>query len=185
MNLRTASLATVLLAAAVSLLPASANAQRRGGWGWGGFGVGLAAGAIIGGALAAPYYSYGYAPGYSYGYGYATATRRVTATATHRVTATATHRLTATATPVAFMPMLRIGNTGGGTTVDESERSNSLAIFRARSDRLEEDRRRGTFTHVLAHSSPSSGTTVPLAQSVRLAYSAPRQSRAASAPRLA
>jgi hypothetical protein len=68
MNLRTASLATVLLAAAVSSLPASANAQWRGGWGWGGFGVGLAAGAIIGGALAAPYYSYGYAPGYSYGY---------------------------------------------------------------------------------------------------------------------
>jgi pimeloyl-ACP methyl ester carboxylesterase len=66
MNLRTASLATVLLAAAVSSLPASANAQWR-GWGWGGFGVGLAAGAIIGGALAAPYYSYGYAPGYSYG----------------------------------------------------------------------------------------------------------------------
>ena len=65
MNLRTASLATVLLAAAISLLPASANAQWRGGWGWGGFGVGLAAGAIIGGA---PYYSYGYAPGYSYGY---------------------------------------------------------------------------------------------------------------------
>jgi hypothetical protein len=68
MNLRTASLATVLLAAAVSSLPASANAQWRGGWGWGGFGVGLATGAIIGGALAAPYYSYGYAPGYSYGY---------------------------------------------------------------------------------------------------------------------
>jgi hypothetical protein len=42
------------------------------------------------------------------------------------------------------MPMLRIGDTGGGTTVDESERSESLAIFRARSDRLEEDRRRGT-----------------------------------------
>ena len=69
MNLRTASLATVLLAAtAVSSLPTSANAQWRGGWGWGGFGVGLATGAIIAGALAAPYYSYGYAPGYSYGY---------------------------------------------------------------------------------------------------------------------
>jgi hypothetical protein len=69
MNLRTASLATVLLAAtAVSSLPTSANAQWRGGWGWAGFGVGLATGAIIAGALAAPYYSYGYAPGYSYGY---------------------------------------------------------------------------------------------------------------------
>ena len=50
---------------------------HRGGWGgwggrgWGG-GAGLAAGAIIGGAIAAsrPYgYDYGYAPGYSYGYG--------------------------------------------------------------------------------------------------------------------
>jgi len=69
MNLRTASLATVLLAAtAVSSLPTSANAQWRGGWGWAGFGVGLATGAIIAGALAAPYYSYGYAPGYNYGY---------------------------------------------------------------------------------------------------------------------
>ena len=69
MNLRTASLATALLGAtAVASLPTSANAQWRGGWGLGGFGVGLAAGAIIGGALAAPYYSYGYAPGYSYGY---------------------------------------------------------------------------------------------------------------------
>ena len=54
MNLRTASLVTALLAAAVSSLPAPANAQWRGGWGWGGFGVGLATGAIIGGALAAP-----------------------------------------------------------------------------------------------------------------------------------
>jgi hypothetical protein len=39
---------------------------RWGGWGWG-FGGGLLAGAIIGGALAAPYYGY---PSYSYGYGY-------------------------------------------------------------------------------------------------------------------
>jgi len=39
----------------------------------GGFGVGLAAGALIGGALAAPYYGgyYGYGyPAYGYGYGY-------------------------------------------------------------------------------------------------------------------
>jgi hypothetical protein len=33
MNLRTASLVTALLAAAVSSLPAPANAQWRGGWG--------------------------------------------------------------------------------------------------------------------------------------------------------
>jgi len=47
----------------VAGLPSSAEA--RWGWGWGGFGVGLATGAIIGGALARPYYPY-----YGYGYGY-------------------------------------------------------------------------------------------------------------------
>ena len=54
---------TALLAATtlgVAALPSSAEA--RWGWGWGGFGVGLATGAIIGGALARPYYPY-------YGYG--------------------------------------------------------------------------------------------------------------------
>ena len=75
---------TALLAATtlgVAALPSSAEAR----WGWGGFGVGLATGAIIGGALARPYYPYygyygyygypayypgcypGYCPGY-YGY---------------------------------------------------------------------------------------------------------------------
>jgi BA14K-like protein len=39
-----------------------------GGWGWGGVGAGLAAGAIIGGVLAAPYY-YGGGPYYAYGGG--------------------------------------------------------------------------------------------------------------------
>jgi hypothetical protein len=40
------------------------------GWGWGGPAAGLAAGAIIGGAIAASQpYGYDYAPGY-YGYGY-------------------------------------------------------------------------------------------------------------------
>jgi len=54
----------------------------RGCWGWGGVGAGLAAGAIIGTAIAAnsyyggydygyPSYSYGYGyPSYGYGYGY-------------------------------------------------------------------------------------------------------------------
>jgi hypothetical protein len=41
---------------------------RGGGWGWGGVGAGLAAGAIIGGVLAAPYY-YGGGPYYAYGGG--------------------------------------------------------------------------------------------------------------------
>lgn len=34
------------------------------GWGWGGFGAGVAAGALVGAAVAAPYY---YGPGYYYG----------------------------------------------------------------------------------------------------------------------
>jgi BA14K-like protein len=49
---------------------------RRGGWGWGGAAAGLAAGAIIGGAIAAnsaPYYGYGYGPGYYPAPGYAVA----------------------------------------------------------------------------------------------------------------
>jgi hypothetical protein len=57
---------TALLAAATIgavALPSSAEARWGWGWGWGGFGVGLATGAIIGGALARPYYPY-------YGYGY-------------------------------------------------------------------------------------------------------------------
>jgi hypothetical protein len=45
----------------VAALPTSAEAR----WGWGGFGVSLATGAMIGGALARPYYPY-----YGYGYSY-------------------------------------------------------------------------------------------------------------------
>src|SRR6478672_2847336 len=72
----------VPLGASLSLRDASTSAmqtvQWRRGWGWGGLGVGLAAGVIIGGAIAASTYSYGYAPtspaygtypsAYSYGY---------------------------------------------------------------------------------------------------------------------
>jgi hypothetical protein len=40
-----------------------------GGWGWGGAAAGFAAGAIVGSALAAPYYGgYGYYPYGGYGY---------------------------------------------------------------------------------------------------------------------
>ena len=61
----TTLLATASLGiAAVPSIPSPAEAR----WGWGGFGVGLATGAIIGGALARPYYPY-YGYGYSY-YGY-------------------------------------------------------------------------------------------------------------------
>jgi hypothetical protein len=74
-KVRTTVLAASLIAAAVPALTTSADAAwgwrggwggwRGGGWGWGGFGLGLAAGAIIGGALASPYYGYyGYYPGY-------------------------------------------------------------------------------------------------------------------------
>jgi hypothetical protein len=43
-----------------------------GGWGWGGPALGFAAGALVGGALAAPYAGYGYYPYGGY-YGYAAA----------------------------------------------------------------------------------------------------------------
>jgi hypothetical protein len=44
---------------------------HHGGWGWGGVGLGLATGALVGAALAAPYYGYGYPYAYDYyDYGY-------------------------------------------------------------------------------------------------------------------
>jgi hypothetical protein len=63
-----APLATAASAAPIADAPAIKNAapatveavRWRGGWGWG-LGAGLAAGAIVGGALAAPYY---YGPEY-------------------------------------------------------------------------------------------------------------------------
>ena len=98
MKLRALALGTALLAASVPAVSSSAEAApwgfhgggwyggwggggHGGGWGWGGLGLGLAAGAIIGSALAAPYgyydaypyddyYGYGYAPAVTYGYGY-------------------------------------------------------------------------------------------------------------------
>jgi hypothetical protein len=58
------------LAAATVITPTEAHAR----WGWGGWGWGLggfAIGALIGAALARPYYAYGYGyPAYGYGYGY-------------------------------------------------------------------------------------------------------------------
>src|SRR5262245_20013319 len=109
MSLLNKTLAAALIAGGVSSFAGSANAvplgaslalrdaatpmvetvQWRRWGGWGGFGIGLAAGALIGGALASPYYggyggcygcgypayaysypaySYAYAPSYSYGY---------------------------------------------------------------------------------------------------------------------
>jgi hypothetical protein len=68
MKLRTATLAAALVTAAIPSLPTSAHAfgfHGGWGWGWGGVGVGLATGALIGTALAAPYYG-----GYAYDYGY-------------------------------------------------------------------------------------------------------------------
>jgi len=56
--------AAAVIAATTIALPTSADAQWRRGWGWGPFVGGLAAGAIIGGALARPYY---YPYGYPYG----------------------------------------------------------------------------------------------------------------------
>ncbi len=86
--LRSTALAAALAASSLPALPATAQASPWGwhGWGWGGFGIGLAAG-LIGTALAAPYWGYGYPaygfypaysyypayryyPAYGYGYGY-------------------------------------------------------------------------------------------------------------------
>jgi hypothetical protein len=64
--------ATALAIAAIAMTATSASAQRwhghHGGWGWGGPAAGFAAGALIGGALAArPYYGPDYyAGGYAY-----------------------------------------------------------------------------------------------------------------------
>ena len=95
MNLPSRILAVALVAAAPICLARAASAAPHGGWGgglawsgghgwggghggggghgwgWGGPAAGLAAGAIIGGAVAASRYGYNYdyAPGY-YGYGY-------------------------------------------------------------------------------------------------------------------
>jgi len=88
MKLRTTALAVALMAS-VSCLAGSAQAAPFGGWhggiggwhgggwhgdGWAGVGLGFAAGAIIGGALAAPYYDDYYVAGYDYPeYGYSDA----------------------------------------------------------------------------------------------------------------
>src|SRR5262245_59343164 len=57
------------LATATIAMPTDAHARQLRGWGWG---VGaFAIGALVGAALARPYYrSYYYYPGYSYGYAY-------------------------------------------------------------------------------------------------------------------
>jgi len=80
-KLRTVALTGALMTAAIPALTTSADAAWWGrggwgwghGWGWGGVGVGLAAGALVGAALARPYYGgyycYGYAPAYDGGYG--------------------------------------------------------------------------------------------------------------------
>ena len=87
---------------------------------------------IIAAAPPTPYYSYGYAPGYSGGYatgdelnsyGYAPAYSYGYAPAYSYGYAPA---YSYGGTPV-FMRMLRIGDTGGGTTADKSD----LAIFRS------------------------------------------------------
>jgi hypothetical protein len=86
LNANAASAAPIYGATAMKdAVPANVETVRWGGWGgrgwgWGGrgwgwgVGGGLLAGALIGGALASPYYSYGYPyysyPAYGYGYGY-------------------------------------------------------------------------------------------------------------------
>jgi hypothetical protein len=84
----TTMVAAATIGAATLAMSSSANAWWRGGWGWGWGLGGFAAGAIVGSALAAPYYypyggyggyygyanygyaNYGYAPYAYYGAGY-------------------------------------------------------------------------------------------------------------------
>ena len=73
----TTLVAAVTIGAATLAMSSSANAWRGGGWGWGWGLGGFAVGALIGSALAAPYYypygyygNYGYAPSPYYGPGY-------------------------------------------------------------------------------------------------------------------
>ena len=66
----TALVAAATIGAATLTMSSPASAWWRGGWGWGWGLGGFAAGALIGSALAAPYY-YPYGGYYSYGYGYA------------------------------------------------------------------------------------------------------------------
>jgi len=68
----TALVAVAAVGAMAVATSSTAEARYWGrGWGWGPgpFWGGLAAGAVVGGALAAPYYYGGYR-GYGYGYGY-------------------------------------------------------------------------------------------------------------------
>jgi len=68
----TAVVAVAAIGVAALATSSTADARWGGGWGWrGGWGWGpgpFVAGAVIGGALAAPYYyCYGYGPYYPYG----------------------------------------------------------------------------------------------------------------------
>src|SRR4029453_9674829 len=84
-KLYTATLAAALLAVSIPSLSTTAEAGgwghhggwggggwgHHGGWGgggWGGRGIGRGAGSLVGAAMAAPAYGYGYAPAYGYGY---------------------------------------------------------------------------------------------------------------------
>jgi len=62
----TALAAAATLAVAAVAVPQQAQARWGRHWGGGAVLGGLAAGALIGGALSAPYYGYGYGPYYGY-----------------------------------------------------------------------------------------------------------------------
>lgn len=66
-RLLTAGAAAALIAATLMAATTDASAQWRRGWGWGpGLAAGIVGGAIIGGALARPWYAYPPPPGWAY-----------------------------------------------------------------------------------------------------------------------
>ena len=68
-RLLTAGAAVALIAATLMAATIDASAQWRRGWGWGwgpGLAAGIVGGAIIGGALARPWYAYPPPPGWAY-----------------------------------------------------------------------------------------------------------------------
>ena len=98
----TTLVAAATISAATLAMSSSANAWRGGGWGWGWGLGGFAVGALIGSALAAPYY-------YPYGY-----YGKATATATTATPTTATPTTATPHPPITDLVTMAAGGHGTG-----------------------------------------------------------------------